>query len=199
MSIFKYFSEEAYAIAFMRRGVMRFGSLSYYRGVEDGGVRGDPKDGTLHYAPSGGIEITMVADGRKLVGAAFSSAAESMFVYCASKDLSAERAKDFGAFCVEITDPEALMRRLKARESPSSSLDYAQAHIGPTEYRPLDEIPGVDWAFPEHLVLIKPPEYAPQNEMRIVLPLKPGAESSDSHVLVRVGDLRMMSELHVFG
>ena len=180
MAIFKYFSDEAHAVAFMRRGVMRFGSLSYYRGIEDGGVRGDPKDGTLHYAPPGGIEITMVADGRKLTGTAFSSAAESMFVYCASKDLSAERAKDFGAFCVEVKDPEALMRRLKARESPSSSLDYAQAYIGPTEYRPLDDIPGVDWAFPERLVLIKPPEYASQNEMRLVHPLTPEAKSSDS-------------------
>jgi hypothetical protein len=26
----------------MQRGVMRFGSLAYFRGIEDDGVRGDP-------------------------------------------------------------------------------------------------------------------------------------------------------------
>ncbi len=177
---------------------MRFGSLGYYRGIEDGGIRGDPRDGMLHYAPSDGIEITMLADGRKLTGAAFTTAAENMFVYCASNDMSAERATDFGAFCVEITDPEAVLRRLKARASASSRLDYGRAHMGATEYRPLDQIPAADWAFPNRVVLIKPPEYAEQNETRIVLPLKPDASSADSHVVVHVGNLAAITRLHVF-
>lgn len=198
MSLFKYFNDESYARAFMRKGEMRFGSLAYYRGIEDGGVRGDPKDGMLHYAPAGGIEITMVADGRKLTGTAFTTAAESMFVYCASNDMSAERAKDFGQFCVEITDPDAIVRRLKGRASTSSRLDYGRVHMGEADYRPLDQIPAVDWAFPERVVLIKPPEYAEQNEARIVLPLKPDATSADTHVLVHVGNLEEITRLHAF-
>lgn len=198
MSLFKYFANESYALAFMRKGEMRFGSLAYYRGIEDGGVRGDSRDGMLHYAPAGGIEITRVADGRKLTGAAFTTAAESMFVYCASNDISAERAWDFGLFCVEIADPDAIVRRLKGRASASSRLDYDRVHIGATEYRPLDQIPAADWAFPERVVLIKPPEYAGQNETRIVLPLKPDATSADSHVLVSVGNLEEITRLHIF-
>lgn len=124
MSLFKYFNDKDYALAFMRKGEMRFGSLTYYRGIEDGGVRGDPKDGMLHYAAADGIEITMVADSRKLTGTSFTSAAESMLVYCASNDRSAERATGFGEFCVEITEPKAILRRLKARASVSSRIDY---------------------------------------------------------------------------
>lgn len=198
MSLFKYFSQESHALAFIQKGVMRFGSLAYYRGIEDGGVRGDPKDGTLHYAPSEGLEITMVADGRKLTGVSFTTAAESMFVYCVSGDISAERAKDFGAFCVEILDPDAIVRRILARASPASKLDYARVHMGATEYRPLDKIPDVDWAFPERVVLIKPPEYAEQNETRIVLPLKPDATSTDSYVMVSVGNIEEVTRLHTF-
>lgn len=198
MSLFKYFTDRAYALALMREGEMHFGSLAYYRRVEDAGVRGDPKDRMLHYAPADGIEITMVADGRKLKGTAFTTAAEGMFVYCASSDISAERARDFGRFCVEITDIDAVVRRLKARASASSQLDYERVHMGVTEYRPLDQIPAADWAFPERVVLIKPPEYAKQSETRIVLPLKSGATSADSHVLVRVGSLEDITRLRIF-
>ena len=196
--MFKYFADKRHADAFMRKGSMRFGSLAYYRGIEDGGVRGDPKDGTLHYAPAGGIEITMVADGRKLLGTAFTTAAENMFVYCASNEMSAGRARDFGRFCVEIIDPNVVVRRLKARAGTSSRLDYSQVHIGVTEYRAVDQIPDVDWAFPERVVLIKPPEYVEQNEIRIVLPLRRDAASDDSHIIIHLGDLKPLTRLHVF-
>lgn len=198
MPLFKYFDDESYALALMHAGELRFGSLTYYRGIEDGGVRGDPKDGTLHYAPGNGIEITMVGDGRKLTATAFTTVAESMFVYCASNDFSAERARDFGRFCVEIADPEAIVRRLRERASATSRLDYDRVHMGATEYRPLDQIPASDWAFPERVVLIKPPEYAGQNETRIVLPLKPGTNSTDDHLLVKVGNLEEITQLHIF-
>lgn len=144
MALFKYFTEERFATAFVRKGSMRFGSLAFYRGLEDGGIRGDPKDATLHYAPPEGLEITMVSDGRKLMGTSFSTAAENMFVYCASNELSAERAADFGAFCVEIVDPDHLVRRLVARASATSKIDYARTIFGETQYRKYDEIPGVD-------------------------------------------------------
>lgn len=198
MSLFKFFTEEAHARAFLRKGVMRFGSLGYYRGIEDGGVRGDPKDGTLHYAPEGGIEIMMVADGRKVTGTSFTTTAENMFVYCASNDMSAERASDFGVFCVEISDPDTMLSRLKARASASSKLDYARVHMGAVDYRPLDRIPDVDWAFPKRVVLVKPPEYAPQNETRIVLPLKEDAASNDEHIFVRIGNIEDIAKLHIF-
>jgi hypothetical protein len=197
MSLFRYFPEERYARDFIRKGVLRFGSLAYYRGIEDGGIRGDPKDGALHYAPHGGLEITMIADGRKLTGGSFTTKAENMFIYCMSGDLSSERSKEFGAFCVEIMDPDAIVRRLKARANPTSKLDYTSVQMGQVSYRPVDQIPGTDWAFPERVVLMKPPEFASQNETRIVLPLKVSADSVDSHVAVTIGDLTSLTALHV--
>lgn len=198
MPLYKYFTQERFAHAFIRKGLMRFGSLTHYRGMEDGGVRGDAKDGTLHYAPDAGLEITMIADGRKLRGTSFSTAAQSMFVYCTSNELSAELAREFGAFCVEIADVDVLMKRLKGRACPTSRLDYARVIFGKTEYRPLDKVPGIDWAFPERVVLIKPPEYAGQNESRIALPLKPHARSADAYILVGVGSLEAITRLHRF-
>lgn len=198
MAIYKYFAEERFADAFMKRGEMKFGSLSYYRAIEDGGRRGDPKDGTLHYAPPDGLEVTRVTDGRKLTGVSFTTAAQNMFVFCVSNELSADRARDFGHFCVEITDPDALVERLKARAHTSSKLDYARTIFGLVEYRPLDKIPGVDWAFPEKVVLMKPPEYAIQAESRIAVPLKPDASSNDTSLIVAVGDLTPVTTLHRF-
>ena len=183
MPLYKYFTEERFAHAFLRKGSMRFGSLASYRGLEDGGVRGDPKDGTLHFAPPEGLEITMVADGMKLVGTSFSTAAQHMFVYCVSNELSAERAGEFGSFCVEITNPDVIVSRLRARVYATSRLDYARIVYGETEYRSYDKIPGIDWAFPERVVLIKPPEYASQKESRIALPLKVDARSSAAKLL----------------
>jgi hypothetical protein len=198
MPFYKYFAEERFARAFMRKGEMRFGSLSYYRGLEDGGARGDSKDGTLHYAPAEGLEITMVADGRKLTGTSFSTTVENMFVYCVSGDRSPEQAEQFGAFCVEIADIDAIVSRLEARACTMSKLDYARVICGPTEYRPLNKIPGVDWAFPEKVVLIKPPEYAGQNEFRLALPLKSETSSEDTSVIVRLGSLEAITRLHCF-
>ena len=81
MAVYKYYTEERFADAFMERGEMKFGSLAHFRSLEDGGTRGDPKDGTLHYAPPEGLEITMVKDGRKLSGVSFTTAALNMFVF----------------------------------------------------------------------------------------------------------------------
>lgn len=198
MPLYKYFTEERFANAFIRKGSMRFGSLNSYRRLEDGGIRGDPKDGTLHYAPAEGIEITMVADGRKLVGTSFSTAAQNMFVYCMSSERSEERAAELGRFCVEIEDIEAIVARLKARACTTSKLDYAKVVCDETEYRAYDKIPGADWAVPERVVMIKPPEYASQQEFRMVLPLKPDAHSDDECIFVAVGNLDGIVRLHRF-
>ena len=198
MPLYKYFTDERFANAFIRKGNMRFGSLASYRELEDGGVRGDPKDATLHYEPSEGIEITMVADGRKLSGTSFSSAAQNMFVYCMSSELSLERAAELGPLCVEIADPDTIVARLQARATEASRLDYAAVVCGETEYRPNDKIPGADWAVPERVVMIKPPEYASQKEFRIALPLKPDATSDDECVFVSIGKLLGIARLHRF-
>src|SRR5205085_4610439 len=138
----------------------------------------------------------MVKDGRKVTGVSFTTAAQNMFVFCFSKELSADRAKDFGSLCVEIADADALVARLKARACRGSKLDYARTIYGSVEYRSPDKIPGVDWAFPERIVLIKPPEYGSQAEARIAVPLKADASSNDTSLIVNVGKLTHMTKLH---
>jgi len=196
MPIYRYFSEERFANAFITGGQMRFGSLASYRAYEDGGVRGDPRDGALHYAPPEGLEITMVKDGRKLTGVSFTTAAQNMFVYCVSNEPSDRCVKELGPFCVEISDSNEIVARLKARACRHSKLDYAQTSFGSVEYRPLDAIPGVDWAFPERVVLMKPPEYDWQNESRFVLPSKPETQSADLFVMIEIGSLEHLTKLY---
>ncbi|WP_034158732.1 hypothetical protein [Sphingomonas sp. ERG5] len=172
MAIFKYFTEEAHALALINRGELMLQPLSHFRGREADGVRGDPRDGILTYAPQGGLVMNM-KDGRviTLEGGSFNSSVNQndIFVYCVSKHLSAELAEKFGPFCVEIPDPDLLMRRLRMRRELKSQFDYDQLVCGPVDYREHSREPGVDWALPERLVLIKPEDFAWQDEFRIAV------------------------------
>ena len=172
MSIFKYFTNEAHALALVEKGTLMLRPLSYFRAIEADGVRGDPRDGILTHAPEGGLVMNM-EDGRKvkLEGGSFNSSVnqKDVFVYCASDELSPDLAEKFGAFCVELPDPDMLVRRLKARAHPNSQFDYHQIASGKVDYREHNTEPGVDWALPERLVLIKPPSFSWQKEFRIAV------------------------------
>ncbi len=182
----------------MKRGLMRFGSLEFFRTLDDQGSRGDKLDGTLHYAPPAGLEITMVEDGRRVSGVSFSSAAQNMFVYCTSMELSEELAKEFGNFCVEIVDMGRILDRLRRRAYAGSHLNYAGMLHQATEYRSPEDVPGADWAFPERLVFMKPPSYSHQMEYRLVLPIKEDHTSSNFFIEVCIGDITDMAKFHSF-
>lgn len=172
MAIFKYFDEEAHALALVRKGELMLQPLSHFRAREADGVRGDPRDGILTYAPHDGLVMNM-DDGRviTLEGGSLNSSVNQneVYVYCASNQLSADLAKDFGAFCVEIPEPEILVRRLKMRAHPTSKFDYEHVVCGEVDYREHSKEPGVDWALPKRLVLVKPVEFAWQKEFRIAV------------------------------
>ena len=172
MAIFKYFTEEAHALALINKGELMLQPLSHFRGREADGVRGDPRDGILTYAPKDGLVMNM-EDGRviTLEGGSLNSSVNQndVFVYCASTELSADLAAKFGAFCVEIPDPDLLVRRLRMRAHPSSQFDYEQIVCGKVDYREHSREPGADWALPERLVLIKPVDFQWQDEFRIAV------------------------------
>lgn len=172
MAIYKYFTEEAHARALVNKGELMLQPLSHFREREADGVRGDPCDGILTYAPEGGLVMNM-EDGRvvTLEGGSFNSSVNQndIFVYCASNELSADLADKFGAFCVEIHDPELLVRRLRMRADRTSQFDYEQLVSGKVDYRERSRKPGADWALPEKLVLIKPEDFAWQDEFRIAV------------------------------
>lgn len=172
MSIYKYFDKEKYARRFVSKGEILLRPLAYYRALEiEEGGRGDHWDGVLRYAPADGLTLNM-EDGRtvKLHDYSFNASVRQheIFVWCASKELSSEIAKTFGAFCVE-TDPELIINRLKLRAHTSSLLDYSKVVSGGVDYRPMDQLPLADWALPEKVALIKPEGFANQDEFRIAI------------------------------
>lgn len=172
MAVFKYFTEKGHALAFIRRGVMLLRPLSYFRTLEDEGVRGDARDGVMVYAPPEGLAITK-QDGRVITlrGGSFNSSVNQndIFVYCASNQLSAELAEKFGPFCVEVPEPGMLVRRLRQRAHLTSKFDYDQLAFGKVDYREHSREPGGDWALPERLALIKPEAFAWQDEFRLAV------------------------------
>lgn len=173
MPIYKYFSTQAHAKSFMKKGALMFRSLSYFRAIEDGEVRGDKNDGTLTYAPEGGLLLTK-EDGTTihLAGWRFSSAAkhDEIYVFCVSRILSADLAARFGTpFCVEVFDPELIANRLKARAHINSKLDYAQTEHAGIDYRGPEQGPEADWALPEKIAFIKPTLFAWQDEYRYAI------------------------------
>ncbi|MDR3426069.1 hypothetical protein [Silvimonas sp.] len=219
MAIFKYFTEEVHASALLSKGKLMLQPLSHFRAREADGVRGDPRDGILTYAPQGGLVMNM-ADGRviRLEGGSLNSTVNQndVFVYCASNQLSADLAEKFGPFCVEIPDPDLLVQRLKRRAHPTSQFDYSQVVCGNVDYREHSREPGADWALPERLVLIKPVEFAWQDEFRIAVgtrdimnvenvgltiqtgPTPPVFEPVPAPIFLAVGNLIDVVKLHRF-
>jgi len=219
MAIFKYFSSQTHALALVTKGEMRLQPLAYFRGIEDDGIRGDPNDGILTYAPQGGLIMNM-DDGRTITveGGTFNSSVNhsSIYVYCASNQLSDKLAAKFGSFCVEIPAPEIITRRLKLRSHPTSKIDYEQIVFGKVEYRDHLKEPGSDWALPERLVLIKPKVFEWQDEFRIAVgtrgtldvenvgltiqtgPSSFSIEPTPSPIVLRLGSLTGYLTLHRF-
>jgi hypothetical protein len=190
MAIYKYFTEEAHALALIKKGELMMQPLSHFRGREADGVRGDPHDGILTYAPKNGLVMNM-EDGRVITlecGSFNSSVNQNdIFVYCASNQLSADLAHRFGRFCVEIPDPEVLVQRLKMRAQPTSRFDYEQIVSGKVDYREHSREPDADWALPERLILIKPVEFAWQDEFRIAVGKRDTMNVENVSLMIRTG------------
>ncbi len=222
MSVYKYFTDEGHARAFLRHGAMLLRPLSHFRNLEADGVRGDGGDGVLTYAPAGGLQVTK-SDGTEVVLAdtAFVASARcgDIFIWCASDRLSEEIAAGFRSpFCVEVLDPDVLVGRLRARASPKSRLDYAGALGQSVTYHPRERPPIVDWALPDRVAFNKPASFAWQNEFRIavgrwgafdvenvVCSLVEGnaapdgrGDAGDDGFVIRVGGLGDMARLHTF-
>jgi hypothetical protein len=189
VSIFKYFSQEKHALDLINRGRMHWKALSSFREIEDGGIRGDPRDGVLVHAPEGGLDargldgkpVKALAGAKRFVA---SVKGDDIFVYCTSNIKSDLLFREFGGFCVEIEDVDKLILMIKARECPASKLAYEEITFGSMDYRPLSQIPAADWARPEKAVFIKPPEYAPQDEFRIALPKRGAFQAENVELMI---------------
>ena len=116
--LYKYFTELRWAERFLEGNIL-FRSLSYFRDYEDNEVRGDRSAGLATLRPEGGLVVNNRTQGKTftLPGTAFESSAkeEEIFVFCASRALSAELRERLSAVaCAEITDIAAFCSRVQS-------------------------------------------------------------------------------------
>ena len=116
-SLFKYFTEQRWADAFLE-GKILFRSLAYFRDYEDTKVRGDRNEGISIYRPEGGLLINNHTQGKSFTipDAAFEVVTnqEEIFVYCLSRSLTDGLRERFESVaCVEILKPPNFCERIK--------------------------------------------------------------------------------------
>lgn len=170
-SKYRYFSEAKWAEAFID-GELRFRSLSYFKQIEDGQVRGDFWEGNISFQPKGGLvghNQTQVKDFNLPEGSYFDSGvkSEEIFILCASNSMNDELRNRFEAkACVQILRPNNLRDRI-GWELPRTATLRAEPVV---YYSPINE-PGPKWAFPDMIAFSKIDAYAWQDEFRYVFSL----------------------------
>lgn len=73
------------------------------------------------------------------------------------------------------------------RADRTSKFDYEQLVSGKVDYRERSREPGADWALPEKLVLIKPEDFAWQNEFRIAVGKRDAMKVENVGLTVQTG------------
>jgi hypothetical protein len=166
MRLYKYLSSR-YAEPLLE-GAVRFQALAYYRRHEAAGSIGDVNEAARVFRPPHGLEVSNLTTGKRFrLQATFRSSAdtEKVFVFCVSRVLNTELARDFGCdVCVEIADADAFAERLKrAIEGPEHYRSFVH---GPVSYYGLADAPGIDWTLPKTMVFAKLTSFARQQEYR---------------------------------
>jgi hypothetical protein len=176
-SLYKYYSERKWAEAFLK-GEVLFRSLSYFRDLEDGQVRGDQNEGTSVFRPNGGLVITNQTQGwTRVLKGAFKSAANfaDIFVFCLSRSLNQRLWSEFRAsVCIEITNIKEFCSRMEAALPPSAAFPGkpGRTRIGQSvEYYNETENCNPRWALPDLIAASKQQSYSWQDEYRLVFSL----------------------------
>lgn len=174
-SLHKFFDTHRYAED-LADGKMLFRALSYFRDVEDEGVRGDPFEGSASYRPDGGLVMTNHTQGsvETLADHAVHSTAtqEEIFAFCLSRSMTERMWSCFNATaCVEITNLAAFCRRVQAATpAPATFLGPpGNQRIGArvSYYHPARE-KEARWALPDQIAITKHEDFAWQNEFRLL-------------------------------
>ena len=167
-SLYKYYSERKWAEAFLD-GKILFRSLSYFRDCEDS-ARGDEYEGTSTFLPDGGLIINNQTQGTTFGDPrAFESTVKAgeIFVFCASRSLSEEIAREFKAVvCVEILKISTLCARIQAALPPTATCRGRKV-----EYYKQSEAGHPRWALPDDIATSKLDSFASQDEYRLVFSL----------------------------
>jgi hypothetical protein len=172
--LIRYFSERN-ALAFLERGEVLLHALSYFRDLEEDGVRADPHEGTLVHLPVEGLRLNLVKSGETIsVPYRFESTAreDGILVYCMSTKLSSGIAARFRTpVAVEVCEPVRFLGKLRSALSLRRRLRVSQLAHEAVRYYDWNEPPIVDWALPDRIALRKPRRFDWQEEYRFVVPV----------------------------
>jgi hypothetical protein len=174
-SLYRYFSEEKNALAFVQKGEVLLRALSFFRNYEDEEVRGDKFEGTLVHLPDNGLVVKNVnTEEEILLPHRLESTAkeDEIFVYCMSQILSAKLAERFKAeIVVEIINPAKFLNLVRSSLSLRKRFSVNQLIHEPVKYYEWNEPPIVDWALPERITMKKPKIFEWQREYRLAVPI----------------------------
>jgi hypothetical protein len=175
-SLLRAFACEQYAMDFIA-GRMRFGLLSYYRGIED--ARRDETEGSVSFS------WNLKANNPDAFNVHYSgSSLNAHYLLCAShpevpRKLLAQR---FGPFIVSINKPLELLKRiLEVWDKDERSVESPAGWIAPVEYTKGELIdPDPYLLAPPHLCYSQKPRlYAEEHEYRYVLRCQAGVKEDD--------------------
>jgi hypothetical protein len=170
-SKYRYFTGVEWAEKFMDGGLL-FRSLSHFKNIEDGEVRGDLREGSISYQPKGGLIGDNQTQGKAFrlpEGSYFDSGvkAEEIFILCASNSMTDELRIRFEAkACVQILRLATFCARIQYELPPTATFRAERV----VYYSPANE-PGPKWAFPDMIAFSKVDGYAWQDEYRFVFSL----------------------------
>jgi hypothetical protein len=223
-SLYKYYAERKWGEAFLN-GELLFRSLSYFRDLEDGSVRGDGNEGTSIYRPNGGLVVTNHTQGwTKVFRGAFKSTANQaeILVFCLSRSLTDRLRDSFkAAVCIEILDVKRFCARIEAALPSNATFPGkpGRTRIGQrVEYYKETDDCNPRWALPDLIASAKHDSYSWQDEYRLVFSLTDalGFEKADMRLVrdggndppkpaehrqypLKVSSLRDICKLHNFG
>jgi hypothetical protein len=168
--LYKYLPSR-FADDFVRRGIVLFRSLSYFRQTEDP-ERGDPFESMHVDRPGGGVSITNQRTGTVITGDfAFINRVQADLIYCfcLSRRKNPELFKQFQSdVCVEIKDVTEFHRRWRrAVNKLKSSAEWELLHGDVTYFR-MDRASPIDVKNPRNIPFFKLEKFSHQNEYRLV-------------------------------
>jgi hypothetical protein len=154
-------------------GELRFNSLSHFKQIEDGKVRGDDREGSISYQPIGGFMGHNDTFDQPLHfpnGSSFTSGVntEDIFILCASNSITDKLRIGFKAkACVQILRPGNLRDRIEYA-LPRTATVLAEK----VTYYSLADAMGTRWYFADRIAFSKVEEgYSWQDEFRFVFTL----------------------------
>ena len=204
------------------RGSLRFGTLAYYRCIEDKQVRGDRNEGGTAFSPARGVLITKEGTDTPVLLEGYRVESDTkvneIFVCCLSKSISKALVAELGAVAyVEITDVRRFCARVtSALEGATLGGKPGRERVGRgVEYYDPDLPFGSRWAVPDLIASAKLNSFRRQDEFRLLysrtgalnfqnvsmqiirgeLPLEPPLEPT--HEFVDIGNIEDIASLRV--